>query len=513
MENEEKIQSKFDKFKIWLKDPYNLGFFLIFLSALALRLYYFILTKNQPVWWDESSYLAAAKNYVGIGFYHLESIRLPLFPFLISLFYRFGIYNEGILRFFLLFIPSIIFIFIAYVLLNKMYSRKGVALISLIIITVLWEHLFYSNRFHTENLAMIFEFLAIIFTVKLYSWVKQSKKSRIYNILAIIILSFLSVLARPGNLIFVPGLFMFLIILAIIHSKYSERTKNILFILVFIVLPILFILLLPTISKISLFSTYYHPESSLGWKSLTVFSGFYLNNTLLGKIFFSSLIIGFVVYLIKLILIFDKIKIFIKEDKDFSSNTLNLLIILSVFFSMIFILRANSFEYRWFFPLLPGMLAFTSSGLLIIGDWLKKIVSSKNIIILVLVFLLILGIIPQISYSNQIIKVKLDSYSQVKDSGLWIKENTNISDILISDSVPQHSYYSERKVMNFNQTKEQFEEFKKEVNPNYAIVSLFENYPSWVYDWIENTTEITPIKVYYTDMAKTQPILIIYKFN
>ena len=99
-ESKEEISRK-DAAKSWLKNPMNLLIIAVFLGAFFVRLYYFSLTSNQPLWWDEAGYMAAAKNFAGIAEYKLESIRTPGLPFFASLFFRLGIVNDAVLRFFI----------------------------------------------------------------------------------------------------------------------------------------------------------------------------------------------------------------------------------------------------------------------------------------------------------------------------------------------------------------------------------------------------------------------------
>ncbi|HUS50290.1 MAG TPA: hypothetical protein VMZ91_08990, partial [Candidatus Paceibacterota bacterium] len=147
-----------DKIKNWLKNPYNLVLIGVLVFALIIRLYYFSLTMNQPLWWDEAEYMSLAKGFAGIinSNYVFALNRFPGFPLVASLFYMVGITNEVVLRFFLAFIPSLIVLFLLYFVIKEMYPDKKIAIISVAILSVLWEHVFYSNRFHTENFSLIF---------------------------------------------------------------------------------------------------------------------------------------------------------------------------------------------------------------------------------------------------------------------------------------------------------------------------------------------------------------------
>src|SRR3989344_5666772 len=423
MEEEKKIKDRKERVKNWLKNPSNLLLILILTVAFFIRLYYFILTENQPVWWDESDYMAAAKSYAGLGDYKLESIRLPTFPILASIFLRIG-FTESTIRFIILFIPSILLIYLTYYLIKEMYLDKKIALISMLIFSVLWEHLFYSNRFHTENFALVFQFLALIVLIKSYAkkedffFIKNK-----YSLFLVIIFSIAAVMFRPGNIIFIPGIFIFLILM-----KGNILFKN-------------------------------------------------KKNT---RYYLSSLLMLFILFI-----------------------------------------RPGTIEYRWFFPLLPGMLVFTSKGIIDFSDFIGKKLFSKKIITFLIIIISLFGFYTQLIHADAIIKAKVDSYGQVRESGIWIKENSNSQDSIVSASVPQHSYYSERKVYDFafnnpNQSEEYFNMKMSEIKPKYIVVSVFEPAftPQWVYEWpSKNQDKVTPVKAYFTDSEKKQPVLVVYKFN
>jgi hypothetical protein len=106
-----------------------------------------------------------------------------------------------LIRFLGLFIPALIVLVLAYFMIKEMYPDMKVALISAAILSVLWEHIFYSNRFHTENFALIFEFLAIFILFKGYMkkekiWFLQPK----YSLVVALLFSLISVIFRPGNI-------------------------------------------------------------------------------------------------------------------------------------------------------------------------------------------------------------------------------------------------------------------------------------------------------------------------
>ena len=515
MENsEEKIEKKKEKIKGWIRDPYNLAFLGILLFVIVIRFYYFWITKSQPLWWDESEYMAEAKSIAGLVLYNAASIRSPIFPLVISSFFFIGIVSEPIMRFFGLFLPSILVIFITYFMIKAMYPDKRIALISTVIMGFLWEHLFYSNRFQTENFALVFQFLALFILFKCYiqnkdfSFIKHK-----YALLWILLFSITSFLFRPGSIMFIPALFLFIILL----NKDKILTKTGIISISSLVLAVIISFLVS--DKIRGFLIYAHFSEPIGWDSLTIFNGFYQSSvSSIPSLFFYGFLIGLVFVLFKTALILDKIKTFKvdSENLEFKSDLFNIILLLSVLFMFVFIMRANLFDLRWFFPLLPAMFAFTSKGVIEFSEYIGSFIKSKHFINLIIILIVVLGAYTQIIHADQIIKIKIDSYSQVRDAALWIKENYPKNTQVLSISYPQTVYYSERNVSTYSSIKNssEFNKYVASNRPDILEVSIFENHPEWINSWIEeNKNKLTPINAYFADKGKTQPMLIIYKFE
>jgi hypothetical protein len=121
--------------------------------------------------------------------------------------------------------------------------------------------------------------------------------------------------------------------------------------------------------------------------------------------------------------------------------------------------------------------------------------------------------VNKLKHADEIIKYKLDSFGPIRDSGIWIKENSLPTDIILSSSVPETTYYTERKVLGVPPGN-LFENITKTYKPRYLILSLFDVSSKESYDYPTKYNEtLMPVKAYYLDAAQTQPSLIIYKFN
>jgi len=123
MEDEEKkTKERKEKIQNWLKNPYNLALVGILIFAFAIRIYYFVMTKSQPLWWDEAAYGSLAKNFILDGRWsdtyliqHETFIRPLLFPILWAALLKIGFGEIGV-RFLLQFLPSIIAVFFVYLI-------------------------------------------------------------------------------------------------------------------------------------------------------------------------------------------------------------------------------------------------------------------------------------------------------------------------------------------------------------------------------------------------------------
>jgi hypothetical protein len=109
---------------------------------------------------------------------------------------------------------------------------------------------------------------------------------------------------------------------------------------------------------------------------------------------------------------------------------------------------------------------------------------------------------------------------EVKQAGEWVKNNSDPSDIIICDSLPQMAYYSERSTYPFDlsktgdpakRTRQDFETFVKNEKPKFLVFSFFEQHPAWVIEYIEeNQNTLIPLMGY---KQEEQPVLVIYQIK
>ncbi len=483
----------FEDIKKWFSKKENLILFGILLFAAAIRIYYFVMTKNQPIWWDESDYLAYAKTLAGIGSTNwiVTSAHNSLLSFLTA-FLFFLKFSEPVIRFVLEIVPSFLIVFFVYLICTELYKDKKIAYISSFLFAVFWELLFYSMRMHTEVSGLLFAFAAIYVFFKGYE--KQEKIFGIspkWSIPISVALILISYGFRRQYLIF--GAFFFVYMLITKNWKLLLKDKyNWIGLAIAIFGLILFDKLVFVNSVADISNLAYHPEHPIHLAYLKVFYGFFENFSMPSLSLLHYLFIfGFFVLFLNVIFLYD----FIRKKENISLKA-NLFFVLSIILTLCYFMfyqrsGAGTFgETRWYYPLLLASIICISQALVYIFNFISKY--QKKVSIVLLLILIGYGGYYQISNANSIIENKLDSYSGIKDAGLYLKNISSPEDIIISVPVPQAAYYSERFVANpaslcnkSSNSDVSLEEFVSSLEKNdsvkYIIVSFSEpNHPEWM---------------------------------
>ena len=144
MDQEAKKEELKERISEFFSVNYKTILIALLVFAFLVRLYYFILTKSQPVWWDEAEYLLKAKSIAlgtpDTGFWEGRPI---LFPIMLSAFYFIGL-GEISIRFFLIII-SFFSVYLVYLVGKQLFSEK-IGLISAFLYSLVYINLFYTVR-------------------------------------------------------------------------------------------------------------------------------------------------------------------------------------------------------------------------------------------------------------------------------------------------------------------------------------------------------------------------------
>ncbi len=501
----------------WVKDNYDKIFIGILILAFIIRLWIFYKTMNQPFWWDEADYLAAAKKWAGINPY-LQDIwyyrRGFLWPLIGSLFFRIGFGEIG-LRFLEVLLSTGI-VAVSYFLISKMFNKK-LALFTSIALSFSWVILFFTGRVLTDIPAAFFILLSLLFFWKGYVLKEGNKFLYLFGLFFA-----LATLTRMQSFMLAPP---FLIYILLKEKIKIFKNKHL-----WITLGIFLLLLVP---QFILYALHYgNPLTDIlahylgiSTSGATLIEGeartisFSIFNYLLDLPYILS-VPFFILFLVGVFYFFSDL--FLGLDKLFKNEEVQkkffvLTWILSLFLIMGYIGSVSYVEQRYMTAALPFL--FLIAVYLPVSK-INKIFKKKGELLLG-IFILFLLIFPlgtiQSNYSltSSLTESKIDSYSEIKAAGIWIKENSNLSDTVITPSRPQMVYYSERSAQsNDIHIFENVSFFEKEVeriNARYLVLSLYEPAPEWIYSYPEqNKDKLTPVKVY---SQNKQPTTIIYEFN
>ena len=230
--------------------------------------------------------------------------------------------------------------------------------------------------------------------------------------------------------------------------------------------------------------------------------------------YFILFLIGITLSIFKLILSMDLV--FKNKEKSAYADIFSIVAIIVVLSFFIFYIRIKTAEERWLYLMAPFIFLFAGNSCTYIYDLIKKY--NKIIATMFVVIILFIGGYYHINHADQIIEIKKETYLQVKQAALWMKENTKEGDKIFSISFPQTQYYSDRETLSYwpphsgYNTSEEFAKWLDKEKPKFLTISLFENHPEWIVPIVENKTDkFLPVQAYFLDPEQKQLALVIYE--
>lgn len=495
--------------KNWLKVKSNLAFLTILIFSFAVNLYYFSITSQQALWWDEADYMAYAKNLAGSPINWVVTPKHnSLYPFIAAIFFKIG-FSEVLVKFFMQFIPAIGSIFLSSLIARKMYKDPRISVIVSFLMATLWVSLFNATRFHVDTLALFFGLLAIY-----VFWQGQEKQEKIFQKIdkkwAIPLTVFFVILTyavRRGYIIF--GAFFAIHLLltrktsSLAKDKYNWIGLGVAIALFFLVENLIFSSGLGSIS-----GEYYHQENKINFLPFQVFGAFFNNPysqvlSVLSYLFW----IGLALTIFKLFLSVGHISSS-EESKSDLFNIISIIITLGLF---IFILRTpGTFgEARWYLPLAFSSIVLISKSSIFLTRFLEN--KKRNLGIFVIALLVIYGGYYEMKYSDQLIKDKIGSFDGIRKAGIYLKDISSESEKIIGLPAPQLAFYSERSVfrprdlLGINDTNNVpfdpvLEKIKSDQDLKYLVVSFSEpNHPDWMRNSDVNIQQTGTMKIPFMD--------------
>lgn len=485
----------------WLKDPLNISLMGVLILAFALRLYYSILVGNQPLWWDEACYGSLAKNLISHVWsqsdliLHESIIRPPLFPLFWAILIFIGI-PEGGVRFILELLPSVLSIFFVYLITKEIFDKKA-AVISAFIFSVLWIHLFYTLRLLTEVPALLFLFSSIYYFIKANSFQLNYK----YLSISLFLLSISTLIRYPNGVIFSVYFLLLLLSKNLSLNKIKFWGSTAIGLIPLIVFFISNFITYRNIFPAFFGSNYVAPEEIVSnlpfaW-NLISYIPVYLKTVL------------FVFFIVGIITLFFEILIgynLIKGNIKIRNYLLMILILVAIFSFFIFYMRAG--DDRWLFVISLPLCCLTGFGINLFYTFARKY--NKYLAIILVLVILFIGAYSQITFADNLIKNKRESFLQIRQGFEWIKQNSPEESIIIGSSIqPYAVFYAERQYLNFplnNSDKDKISQ------ADYLIQHAFTPQSPYINEYLsQNQDKWTPVNIFFFDQEQTQPALVIYK--
>jgi len=503
---EESTEKKGNKISNFFKNKENLVLVLIIVFALIIRIWVYIKTLNQPIWWDEGDYLAAAKRW-GLGL-NIHDIWYYRRAFLLPVIWA-GLYklsgSEAVLRF-----TEVIFswlvVYFTYLLGKEMFN-KHVGLIAAFGVAASRINIFLTGRLLTELPATCFFTLGLYFLWKGYV---NDKKYKFLVLGAVFIgLGIMTRFALLMSLIPLTILFITTEGKKVFKSKYVWS-----FFIIFLIISTPFLILYKTHYPGGLSDFYKHYTGArekvetgkspfMGWSGVWQYFMNYLSNT--GTLFVAFLI-GLVYILIDLVFGFD----LVFKDKEVRNKLFMLILVLTPVF--VHGLFSEYVEERYLIYAYPTMLIIAGFGLVRAYEYLtgknigyvvfggfvgllsyhlaknftfvslldlnlllkSLIVFLPVLIVCVLIGLvyyylikrsdikkasivglfiafLFLGAYLQVGFGKDITLYKKYGQLPLKEAGEFIKLNSESGDVVYCESQPQMQYYGERSVYRYGE--------------------------------------------------------------
>jgi len=502
----------------WIKDNYDKIFIALLIVAFIIRIIIFIKTMNQPLWWDEADYLSAAKKWglganVGDIWYYRRGF---LWPAIGAVFFFSGLGEIGMR--FLVVLLSTGTVALSYFVISKMFDKKLAILVSTGMVFS-WISLFFTGRLLTDIPAAFFLLLSLLFFWKGYVLKEGNKFLYLFGVFYAC-----SLLVRFQSAIFAFPFIIFIFTrekFKFLKNKHLWITAG----LAFAILLPFFILYWMHYGNIltDILAHYFGVSGVSGTAPVertasTLFDYFKNLPYMLTTSIFVLFIIGIFVFFQDMFLGMDKLF----KNEEVQKKFFILLWIIIPFLVLGYI--TIYVEQRYIISILPFLFLIAVYPLLKLENSLNKHflkISRKTGYILAISFFLFLLLIPlgnvtsNYSWSNSLTDNKLTSYLEIQQAGLWIKANSNSSDIVVTPSRPQIVYYAERSVQSPDpdifSNESYFREIVEEIKPRYMVLSAYEQSPDWVYLYPQNHTDfLTPVQAY---TQNGQTTVVIYEFN
>jgi hypothetical protein len=136
---------------------------------------------------------------------------------------------------------------------------------------------------------------------------------------------------------------------------------------------------------------------------------------------------------------------FFNKDKKYNQHIFLVIWLAIQIFYFVFYMKAGNDRHILLW--MPPIFIYIALAIELLSDFVAKY--SKILALALVLILLAVGSYGSITHATSLTKVKLDSYQEVKDTGLWIRDNTPENAKIMGASIVQNTYYSQRRTYDF----------------------------------------------------------------
>lgn len=456
------------KIKEFFSDKYNCLTVGVIIFAILLRLFY--INTNKALWWDEAQFLLQARHYafgtINSGWWAGKGIAFPVI--LAVLFKLLGGVNLWAARF-LEILFSAGTLLLTYFIGSKFFGKK-VAVISIAFLSVLWMDIFYSAKILSDIPSVFFTILAFWLLVK-------NEKPNMYELLfSGASLIFAGMIKFNAWLMGIPFL---------LYLVWFERKK----VKWFLIGGILFFAIYCLMSFALYGNPLYEPMDyvSINVGGVSNIDALYYFGSIV-SIFSMPVVICFVLSILT----------GWRKKK-------NLFLLFSILFLILIMSIANYFDYRYIYYIFPFFCIVAALGL---DLSIKKIKLEKFFwVIFLVVFIIATGLNIHTAHTQTV--GRQHSYYELKQASDWLKYNAEPTDVIMTVSTSQVTFYSEMKTIEIPPENEFYNVLEKE-NPRYLIVSGYEKHPDYIFNLLQDNSTFIPRKDFNL-FGTDQPIVAIFE--
>lgn len=471
----------FNRRKGWSGPLPALG--LLLLLALAVRLYYVGVTRDQAVWWDEAEYLLMGRQLAGIGTEGVVQAWRPIgLPLGIAGFFAFG-FGEMAIRLALV-LASLLSVWLTYRIGERILGATA-AWVGAALFSVCYLPLFYTFRILTEIPHLTMALLAMSF------YVDRAGRFRWLT---------LPVLIAAACIRVTDVLLLGLVAAhwAAFEAPRAADRRRFWVVMSIAVASIAGTAWVVREELYSLWGAWDHMFPRKYWSErwLRFLEHVYWLLRTLGPVQTPLMLLGIGCW------IGEAVRSWRAQRSAAVDRILLLGWIAIAFLPFAAIVK---FHDRYLILALPPM--FLAVGYAAVEVVRRTWSESRRAAFASLALITAAAGLPMLWESNRVIHEKADTFADIASAGRWLRAHTTLGERIFANSAPQVAYYSERDVGALPESVEALRKASSTRRLRFAAVSTSEPVP----DWLRNNR---PSQLGWREAARfpsTEPAVLIYE--